>query len=154
MKRTDITNLFPEATDEQVKSLMDINGADINNAKKNYDELQKTLTEREAQITEMEKGAGNLKEIQDRAEALQSELDGMKAAEELRLMREKVSQDTGVPVNLLTNETEEACRAQADAIRTYANPKYPKVPDGGETNPTVKKSTAEQFADWLNEQQK
>lgn len=154
MKRTDITNLFPEATDEQVKSLMDINGADINNAKKNYEELQKTLTEREAQIAEMGKGAEELKSVQDRADALQSELDGMKAAEELRVMRERVAKETGVPVDLLTNETEEACKAQADAIKTYANPKYPNVPDGGETNPTVKKSTAEQFADWLNEQQK
>lgn len=33
MKRTDITELFPEATKEQVNAILNLNGADINSAK-------------------------------------------------------------------------------------------------------------------------
>ena len=50
MKRTDITSLFPEATDEQIKALMDINGNDINNAKKGVEELQVSLKDAQAKL--------------------------------------------------------------------------------------------------------
>lgn len=33
MKREDVLKLFPEATEEQIKTLMDLNGSDINSAK-------------------------------------------------------------------------------------------------------------------------
>lgn len=154
MKRTDITALFPEATDEQIKSLMDLNGADINNAKKGVTNLQTQLSAAQTRVAELEAkpDGGELKAAQDRAKALQTELDGLKAANTLRDMRANVSKETGVPAELLTGETEEACKAQAKSILEFAKPSgYPTVPDGGEPNITPHNTTRQQFAEWFNQ---
>lgn len=103
-----------------------------------YDELQ------EASKTELQKAT-------DRAEKLQKELNDIKHAESVRTIRSKVAEEKGVPANLLTADTEEACTEQADAILAFANPSgYPNVRDGGETNVTGKKSTSDLFGDWFN----
>ena len=82
---------------------------------------------------------------------LKKELDGMKATEALRVMREKVAADKKVPVNLLTGETEDECASQADSILAFAKPTYPNVRDGGEVGAVTKASTRDQFADWAKE---
>ena len=70
-------------------------------------------------------------------------------------LREKVSKDTGVPASLLTAETEEACKDQAEAIKANANPKgYPSFRDGGEVQPSGTSATRDKFADWFNETMK
>ena len=93
-----------------------------------------------------------LQKIIEARDSLQAELDNMKAAEEVRKMREQVSQETGVPTALLTGATAEECKAQAEAILNYAKPKgYPEVRDGGEVVNVGKKTTRQQFADWANE---
>ena len=152
MKRTDITDLFPEATDNQINALMNINGNDINNAKKGVEELQASLDEATAKLTEAEGTRAALQEAIDRANGLQSELDTMKAAETVRITREEVAKAVGVPAHLLTGETKEACEAQAKQIIEFAKPtKYPSVPDGGEPLGNPKKETREQFAEHFNE---
>lgn len=152
MKRTDITSLFPEATDEQIKALMDINGNDINNAKKGVEELQTSLNDANAKLAEVESNSTALQEAIDRANGLQSELDTMKAAETLRLTREEVAKSIGVPAHLLTAETKEDCEAQAKQILEFAKPsKYPSVPDGGEPIGNPHKATRDQFAEYFNE---
>lgn len=149
MKRTDITELFPEATDEQIKKLMDLNGADINAAKKGVTDLQAQLTAAQAEVQKLQTG-GASDELQKTVAALQTELDGMKQAESLRLMREKVAKEKDVPTSLLTGETEEACTQQADSILAFAkNQGYPKIPDGGEPSHTgTAPETREIFAKW------
>lgn len=72
----------------------------------------------------------DLKAQAGKTDALQQQLDAIAADKARREMKQKVSDATGVPVELLTGETEEACTAQAQAIRAYANP-YPNVKDGG-----------------------
>ena len=105
-----------------------------------YDELQ------EASKTELQKAT-------DKVTALQKELDGMKHEASVRTIRAKVAEEKGVPANLLTGDTEEACKEQADAILAFANPSgYPNVRDGGEVKATGKKTTGEQFAEWFNRQ--
>lgn len=104
-----------------------------------YDEFE------EANKTELQKQT-------ERADALQAELDGMKAAESIRAIRETVAQEMEIPANLLTGNTEEECKAQATAIKAYATPGYPKVRDGGEPQKTHGRSTREQFAEWLDKQ--
>ena len=152
MKRTDITSLFPEATDDQIKALMDINGNDINNAKKGVEELQTSLNDANAKLAEMENTSTALQEAIDKANGLQSELDSMKAAETLRLTREEVAKSIGVPAHLLTAETKEECEAQAQQILEFAKPsKYPSVPDGGEPIGNPQKATRDQFAEYFNE---
>ena len=152
MKRTDITSLFPEATDDQINALMNINGNDINNAKKGVEELQVSLKDAQAKLASVEVNDKALQEAIDRANGLQSELDSMKAAETLRVTREEVARSVGVPAHLLTAETKEDCEAQAKSILEFAKPsKYPSVPDGGEPIGTPKKETRDQFAEYFNQ---
>ena len=153
MKRTDITGIFPEATDEQIKALMSINGADINNARKSADELQEQLTKATATIEDLQKGVVGLEEAQNKAKQFETELTELRTADAIRDMREKVSKATGIPVNLLTATTEEDCTTQALGIKEFAKPNaYPQVLDGGEAGGIVKPTTRDQFAEWFNNQ--
>ena len=113
-----------------------------------YEELK----QKAAKLDEIE--AANKSELQkanERAEGLQKELDALKSAQMIREIRDKVSSETGVPANLLTGGTEEECRAQADSIKAFAQPKaYPNVKDAGEANYTTKATTRDKFAEWFN----
>ena len=78
-----------------------------------YDELE------EANKTELQKA-------NERADALQKQVDGFTKANKLRDIREKVSKETTVPAYLLTGEDEETCKKQAEAILNFAKPNsYP-----------------------------
>ena len=150
MKRTDITALFPDATDEQIQKIMDLNGGDINRAKEGVTALQGQLAaaqERIGQLEARDPGADY--------NAVKAELDALKAANALRDLRAQVSKDTGVPAELLTGDTEEACKAQAEGIKAYSKAQppagYPAVPDGGEVHATGKDSARDKFADWMAE---
>lgn len=100
-----------------------------------------------------EASKSELQKATERAAALQTELDSLRKAEELRNMRDSIAAELGVPAVLLTAETEEACRTQAEAVLTLtANQKgYPTVRDGGEVSGHGKGSPKQQFADWANE---
>ena len=142
MKRTDITEIFPEATKEQIDKLMGINGADINSAKAEVEALRQQVS------------ATSGKEIADaqkQIEALTAELNGMKTAESIRLVREKVANEKKVPASLLSGETEEVCAKQADEILAFAQPKYPSVKDSGEVSNPPTNSTRDKFAAWASE---
>lgn len=153
MKREDITNLFPEATAEQVNTLMGIHGNDINNAKKGFEELRKSLEEAQGQLEQNGNNAEELAKAIERANGLQTELDAMKAADAIRATREKVSKETGVPAHLLTKESEEELAEQAKAILAFAQPSpptgYPQIRDHGEIVNTSGGKTRDQFKEWF-----
>lgn len=98
----------------------------------------------EEQKTEIQK-------MTERADALQAELDKIKAANSAREMREKIALETGVPANILSADTEDACREQAKAILAFANPGYPQVMDAGETRGKFKPTPKQQFAEWAEQ---
>ena len=100
-----------------------------------------------------EASKSELQKATEKATALQSELDAMKKQSELRDIREKVAKETGVTANLLTGDSEEACKEQAKAILEFAGAKkgYPAVKDGGEAGGNINNSTRQQFADWFNQ---
>lgn len=104
-----------------------------------YDELE------ESNKTELQKA-------QEEAAKLKKELSDIKQANEIRGIREKVSAEKGVPIDLLTGETEEACEAQAKKLLEFAG--HPYVMDGGEAKTTAKQTTASQFADWMKKNTK
>lgn len=84
-------------------------------------------------------------------DALQNELDSLKAENQIREIRSKVAEETGVPASLLTETTEEGCRDQAQQILTFAKPQgYPAVRDAGEVTTAGKSTTKQQFADWAS----
>lgn len=78
-------------------------------------------------------GKTELQKATEKAAELQKKLDEMTAANTRREIREKIARETGVPADLLSGDTEEACKAQAEKINAYARPTaYPAVPDAGE----------------------
>ena len=153
MKREDITSIFPEATKEQIDKLMGINGNDINKAKADTETLTTQLAAARSEIETLKanSNADELEQTKQLASSLQTELDGMKAKDALRQIREKVSKATKVPADLLTGETEEACTAQANSILEFAKPTYPRVPDAGEVGISPNSPTREKFADCAKE---
>ena len=90
-----------------------------------------------------------LQKANEKAAKLQAQLDSMTKANTLRDLRGKVAAATGVPAELLSGDTEEACTAQAQAILKFAQPGYPSVRDGGEVRNKPTGSTRQQFADWF-----
>lgn len=153
MKRDDITSLFPEATQEQIKAIMKINGDDINNAKKGMDDIKSQFEEAQATINQLTADSAGFAEERTKFEAISKELTELKAATAIRDMREKVSKETGVPASLLQGDTEESCKVQADNILAFAKPaSYPSVRDGGETPVKAKTDTRTQFAEWFHNQ--
>lgn len=148
MKRTDITDLFPDAPKETIDKIMSLNGADVNAAKAEMDTLRQQLADAQSHASAGEE----LQKAQQQIEQLSKELSGMKAAETIRLTREKVAGEKKVPAHLLTGETEEACAKQADEILAFAQPSgYPHFRDGGEPQRNAKRSTRDKFADWAKD---
>lgn len=100
-----------------------------------------------------EAGKSELQKANERAAALKTELEGLKKANQLRELRANVAREKSVPEALLTGETEEACKAQADAILAFAKGGngYPPVRDGGEVNNSAKLATRDRFADWAKD---
>lgn len=116
-----------------------------------------TLKAKAEKFDEAEEASkSELQKAIDKANKLQSELDDLTRQNTIRQVRDEVSQTTGVPASLLTGSTKEECEAQAKAIAEYkaqATPAaYPSVKDGGDPQLNAKKSTRDQFADWLNSQ--
>ena len=113
-----------------------------------FDELKEKATK----FDEMEEAQkSELQKVTERADALAKELDGMKKAESVRTIREQVAKETGVPASLLTFETEEDCKAQAQQILSFSKPSgYPSIRDGGEVQhaPTSAKPE-EKFKEWF-----
>ena len=148
MKRTDITEVFPDATKEQIDKLLGINGADIETAKAGMVDLKGQLATANDRIAELEQ-----RPTDDALLAAQNEAAALRATIAIRDMRSKVSKETGVPVELLTADDEESCTEQANGIiRFKFVNQYPNVRDGGEVTPPAQKpTTAQQFADWFNQ---
>lgn len=108
-----------------------------------------TLKEKAEKLDALEEQSkSELEKATEKAAALQAELDGLKKAESLRVMREKVAAEYEVPVTLLNGETEDDCVAQANEILKYAKPAYPNVRDAGEAKGSLKGNTRQQFAEW------
>ena len=92
MTREDIRRAFPEATDDQVKGLLDIHSADIGRAKGDAGKLQAELKAAQealgaanAAIQELEKAKGD-------AAAMRKQLDDYRAAEAARKQAEARAQ--------------------------------------------------------------
>ncbi len=113
-----------------------------------YEELKAKASKYDEQV---EANKSELQKATERADSLQAELDAIKSANEIRDLREEVATAKGVPASLLTGTTQEECEAQADMLVKWAKPSgYPKVPDGGDPLGHAKKTTREQFKEWLD----
>lgn len=119
--------------------------------RKKYEGIDiEALKEKASKFDEMEEAnKSELQKANERAIALEAELNNLRSANEIREIRDKVASETNVPANLLTGSTEEECKAQAEAIKAYANPTYPTLKDGGEVQITSKPSAKDDFKQWM-----
>lgn len=84
-----------------------------------------------------EANKSDLQKANEKAEALQAQLDALTKANQERELRDKISAETGVPASLLRGSSEEDLRAQAEGIKGFVSASkasYPTVRDGGETS--------------------
>lgn len=122
---------------------------------KRYGELMakvKEFEEKAKKYDEMEEASKTeLQKAQERAEKLEAQLKEKESEEAIREIKKKVADEMKVPADLLTGNTEEECRTQAQAIMSFATSQgYPTVRDAGESNPTNKKSTRDAFKEWAD----
>lgn len=112
-----------------------------------------SLKEKAARLDEIEENAkSELQKAQERAEKLQAELSAIKHSEEIRNVRDKVAQATGVPASLLSGETEDACTEQANAILSFkSSTPYPTIKDGGEVQINNKLDARSAFKEWASQ---
>lgn len=103
------------------------------------DELQQL---KEAQLSEAEKTAKRIKEL----EAANAAYEAEKQRNEWKA---QVSKETGVPASLLHGDTLEAMTANAKAIDQYAHPKPKGMPNQGKT-PDGKAAGADERA-WADD---
>lgn len=95
MKREDIKKFFPDATEEQLKGLLDINTADIGKAKGELEavkvDLEKangTLREYETTIADMKKSAEGNEDFKKKFEELEQRIADEKAEAEKKAKEE------------------------------------------------------------------
>lgn len=98
-----------------------------------------------------EANKSELQKATEEVATLKAQVAQMTKDNEVREMRDKVSKESGIPANLLTADSEDECKAQAEAIKAFANPNYPNVRDGGEVQTPTNADTRTQFAEWANE---
>ena len=97
MKREEIKSIFPEATDEQLKSIMDLNGADVEKAKSKVTALEAELKEKKSDFDKLNGELEALKasnasgeEWKTKYEAIVAENEAKaKQAEADRILKEK-----------------------------------------------------------------
>ena len=75
MKREDISRIFPEATKEQINEILNLNGADVNLARGNAEQIQRDLTAAQNDLTAARNTITELEKVKGDAEKLQGEID-------------------------------------------------------------------------------
>lgn len=112
-----------------------------------------SLKEKAAKFDEMQEASkSELQKAQEKAAKLEAQITSMKKEAEVTAMRLKVANEKGVPADLLSGETEEACQAQAEKLLAYkGDTGYPVVRDAGEVRVNGKTSTADQFKQWAEQ---
>ena len=140
----------PEArtfTQEEVDKMIGARIYEERSKYADYAEVKAKAEKYDALEGESKKAKETIEELSGKISVLQREI-------ETRNAREKVSAETGVPASLLTGETEEACKTQAEAILNWKGPRqnYPDAHDAGEVNGFSGGKTRDQFADWYTSQ--
>ena len=155
MEQTEVQVQETQQTEERTFTQAELNAivqkriGEVSAKYENYEEL-KAKAQKFDQIEEESKS--ELQKANERADALQKELDGWKKADSVRKIREEVATALGVPASLLNGETKEECEEQAKGILSFAKPAaYPSVKDGGEARKTGGGTTRDQFSDWFNQ---
>lgn len=158
MKRDFLRNLDlgdgARLPDAAIDAIMTEYGKDVTPLQESVNALTQERDGLQTQLTEAQSKLGKAQDWETKynedTQALQSQLDALQNNINIRDARDRVSAETGVPARLLTGQTEEDCKTQADAILQWhgAQPKYPSGKDGGEGHDFSGGATRDQFAQW------
>lgn len=137
-------------TQDEVNAIIKSRIHDEKSKYSDYEELKAKAAKfdeaEEANKTELQKAV-------ERVAALEAQNEKLTKEREISTIRQKVSNETGVPSNLLFGATEEECKEQAQSILDFAKPgAYPTVKDGGEVNHTGADTAERQFEEWFKAQ--
>lgn len=91
MKREDITNIFENATKEQIDRLLDLNSADTGKALSRTEKLQSDLDAANEALKKAQETIAAMEANQGDIEKLQKEIEDYKAAETRRIEAEKAA---------------------------------------------------------------
>ncbi len=102
------------------------------------DRLKRESAKHTDEIAKADEVNSELEAAKAKIAELEAKNAEMSKDNEVRMIKERISVETGVPMHLLTAETEEACKKQAEDILAFsgAKTKYPSTKDGGEVPPT------------------
>lgn len=110
--------------------------ADYDQLKANSDQLGTVVAERD--------------DYKSRLDTANAELEGYKAKEQVRTWAQEVSQETGVPADVLRGETKEEMLAHAKSLEKYVSVSAPIVSgDGKSPSKPAATSTRDMFAQAL-----
>lgn len=111
MKREDIKKFFPDATEEQLKGLLDINTADIGKAKgeletvkANLEKANGTLKEYETTIADLKKSAEGNEDFKKKFEELEQRIADEKAEAEKKAKEEAEEAEYSSRFNTVVGE--------------------------------------------------
>ena len=106
MKREEIKKIFPEATDEQLKAVLDINGADV-------EKVKGKVTALEAELSESKQSLTDLNTALDEAKKKAQSNDDYKS--QLEELQKKVKEEND------KREAERAAKEEADRMEQRFN---------------------------------
>ncbi|MGN0506643.1 MAG: phage scaffolding protein [Lachnospiraceae bacterium] len=112
MKREDITKLFPEASDEQISALLDINSADIGKAKKTGDDYKSQLEEVQEKLKTFE--GVDVNELNGKIADLQKELEDKEAEHQKQLADRDFFDELNGAIKTAGGRSEKAITALLD----------------------------------------
>ena len=119
-----------EAFDAAIKERIERAKESVRKDYADYDAVKKELEELKG------KGAGDgdrIKGLEEKVAAFEKERAEREEADKTEKLRKKVSEETGVPVELIQGADEESMKAFAESVAKFAKkPAAPKVPRGGE----------------------
>lgn len=152
VKQANTTTAEPEKTFTQAE-LNAIVEDRLRRERQKYDGFDSFKAKAEKYDEAQEAAKSDLQKAQEQAAGYKTQLEALQKEIEQRNIRDKISAETGVPSDLLTGDTEEKCKAQAEAILKFRGekPKYPNVRDAGELGNQGGHSdkTRDQFEDWF-----
>lgn len=122
MTREDIKAQFSDATKEQIDAIMAIHGNDINAEKSKTKAEADKRKAAEDDLARLQGESDDINKVRKQLADTQGELDALKASNAANAARAKVAAEKGIPVELLTADTEEDCTAQADSLLAWKNP--------------------------------
>lgn len=110
-----------------------------------YDDLKAKAAQFDQSVEEKK---SEIQREREAREAAERERDELKTARERNDLREKVSEDTGIPKALLTGDTEEEMRERADALLKWQSAgSRPPRPNPAQGNGSDKQPAG----DWLRD---